>query len=380
MPLFYSEKGFLKAARNGDVETLKKYLATDKAGAMLAIKDEHGLTALHLAATYAHLDCFKLLLAAGADLHAKTMDNKTMLHLVARHVHSDFIAIVLQSGLKPDARLSGNTDSPLAIAAGHNRADSVRQLLEAGADINDRAAVITAFRNGYNEIAEMLTEKGADINLPDDYYQYTPLHFIASNGNMRLFHLLLAQGNIGLDAKSKDGSTPLHLAAYNGHIMLVEALVKAGADTDIENNEGLTAADVALKRGQQQAAKIIQQKMREKTETTEKQTLYAVPAAADTSEDRETWLRIGNDKIAHIGIYPALERKLTDIFNFATRERLTISENLRTGVENTLPPQPFDMLPETALDVAFDAYQAQGGKISRDIVVKKQLSAKPAAK
>lgn len=377
MPLFYSEKGFLKAARNGDLETLKKYLATDKAAAMLVAKNENGMTALLSAAQSEQLDCFKFLLASGADITAKNNHNKTALHLVAGHLQTEFISLCLQHGLTPAAKLGEGSDSALSIAAGRNRPENVRLLLEAGADVNDRNALVYAFRNSHYETAELLIKHGVDVNLRDNYYQYTPLHFVASNGNMRLLELLLAQEGIDLNAKAKDGGTPLHAAAYNGHVMLIEALIKAGANTEIENNEGLTAADVALQRGQHLAAKIIQQKMREKTESAEKETLYAVPAAAETADDREAWLRIGADKIAHIGTYPALERKLTEIFNFTTRERLTISENLRTGVENTLPPQSFDSLPETALDAAYDAFAAQGGSAERTATVKKQFTTKP---
>lgn len=377
MPLFYSEKGFLKAARNGDLETLKKYLATDKAAAMLVAKDDKGMTALLSAAQSAELDCFKLLLEAGADITARSNNNKTVLHLAAGHMQSDFISLCLQQGLMPEKKLGEGSDSALSIAAGRNRPENVRLLLEAGADVNDRSALVYTFRNSHYETAELLVKHGVDVNLRDNYYQYTPLHFVASNGNIHLLKLLLEQDGIDLDAKAKDGGTPLHAAAYNGHVMLIEVLLKAGANTEIENNEGMTAADVALQRGQPQSAKLIQQKMREKSESAEKETLYAVPAAAKASDDRETWLRIGQDKIAHIGSYPAIERKLTEIFNFTTRERLTISENLRTGVENTLPPQSFDSLPDAALDAAYDAFTAQGGTAERTAAVKKQFTAKP---
>jgi len=375
MSLFYSEKGFLKAARNGDAETLKKYLASSKAGAMIALKDKTDTTALHLTAQSGHIECFKLLLSSGADLRAKTKYHQTVLHMAAAQTY-DFLAFVIQAGLKPDDSLLNGSDSPLSLATARNRVDNVRLLLESGADVNDRSALTYAFRHRYVEIANLLVKKGADINMRDNYYHYTPLHFVSSNGMIELFELLMAQENIDINAKSKDGSTPLHLAAAGGHILLVEGLLKAGADANVEDNNGDTPASVALKHRQQQAAKIIQKKTQQETETEEKQILYAVPTTDTAPQDRETWLRIGDDKIAHIGIYPALERKLTDIFNFTTRERLTISENLRTGVESTLPTQSFDSLPETALDAAFDAYQAQGGKTDRNTIIKKRLSPK----
>src|SRR5690606_13305739 len=124
-----------------------------------------------------------------------------------------------------------------------------------------------------------------------------------------------------LNARSKDGNTPLHLAAYNGHLSAVEALMAAGADLTIENGDGLTAADVALKKDKGRIAKILQQAQRETQEKAERQALYAVPRAqeSDDGATRESWLRLGADKVAHIGVYPALERKLTEIFSFSSR-------------------------------------------------------------
>lgn len=372
----------MTAAKKGDLETLKKYLATDKAAAMLKVQDEEGYTALHRAVERNHMDVVELLASSGADINARTNGNRTALHLAAGLEKPDMLSWLLAKGLKPEAKLTSTKDSPLAIACYRNRADNVRLLLDADADINDSKAITTAFSYGHSEICTLLVERGIDLSATDDYYRNTPLHVVASGGNMHLLTLLLKQDGVDLDARNKSGSTALHLAAYSGHTMLVEALIEAGANLEIENTDGLAAADVALKNGKDQPAKIIQKKLREKLETTEKQTLYAIPAVThDTGEDRETWLRLGEDKIAHIGVYPALERKLTEIFNFATQERLTISENLRTGVENTLPPQPFDTLPESAVDAAYKAFEKQGGTAERPpVLTKKQLSAKPATK
>lgn len=383
MPLFYTENGFMNAAKKGDLETLKKYLATDKAAAMLKARDdENGFTAFHYAVARDHKDAAELLATFGADIQASTSNNRNALHLAAALKQPDMLEMLINMGLKPKEKLTDSNDSPLAIAAQKNKVDHMRLLLDAGADTTDRKALIYAFRYSQNDAVSTLIEYGFDLHQTDDYYHNTPLHMVANNGNMQLLSLVLKHGGVGLDAKNKDGDTALHLAAYSGYAMIVEALIKAGASLDIDNNEGLSAADVALKRDKAPVAKIIQQKQREQTDTVEKQSLYAIPAATDdTGADRETWLRLGEDKIAHIGVYPALERKLTEIFNFTTQERLTISENLRTGVENTLPPQAFDTLPESAVDTAYNAFAKQGGTAERNRVLKKKsLGAKPAAK
>ena len=44
-------------------------------------------------------------------------------------------------------------------------------------------------------------------------------------------------------------TTPLHVAAENGYHLIVRALLDAGADKDLANNNGATALHVAVKDG-----------------------------------------------------------------------------------------------------------------------------------
>jgi|GEM_PF-3816002 len=382
MPLFYTENGFLSAAAHGDMETLKKYVASPKATTLRHATDDDGRTALHRAIENGHIAAAALLLDTGADIFAKTKSGRSALHLAAPLPQPDMLIFLLKHTpeLDPNAQ-TNDKDSPLQNATHRNRAENARILLEAGASAHDRKALLYAFRYGYTDIADLLLTRGADPTvLIDEYYGFRPLHFIAQNGNLPTFELLMKQNNIDLDARSKDGNTALHQAAYNGYVPIVEALIAAGAKLDIENSDGLTPAELALKKDKTQAAKIIQQALREQQEKATRESLYAVPGTptlpAGTKES-ESWVRLGTDKIAHIGVYPTLERKLTTIFNFSTQERLTISENLRTGTENTLPPQSFESLPDAALDAAYTAFQQQGGTAERNQTFKKKLSGKP---
>ncbi len=382
MPLFYTENGFISAAAQGDMETLKKYVASPKVATLRYATDDDGRTALHRAVENGHVAAARLLLEKGSDIFAKTKSGRGVLHMAAGLPQPDMLAFLLEHTPDLDANAQTNDkDSPLHMAVYRNRIENTRLLLEAGAPANDRKALLSAFRYGHSEIADMLLTRGADPRaISDEYYSYRPLHYIAQNGNLQLLELLLKQDNIDLDARSKDGNTALHQAAYNGYVPIVEALVAAGATLDIENGDGLTPVELALKKDKTQAAKIIQQAQREQQEKATRESLYSVPgvtALAPGAQDTENWVRLGTDKIAHIGVYPTLERKLTEIFNFSTQERLTISENLRTGTENTLPPQGFDSLPDAALDAAYAAFEQQGGTAERNHAFKKKLSGKP---
>jgi len=54
-----------------------------------------------------------------------------------------------------------------------------------------------------------------------------------------------------------DGSTPLHWAAFGGHIEIISDLLNHNANPNIINSEGLSAFDLALKHGHEDAATLL---------------------------------------------------------------------------------------------------------------------------
>ncbi|MEZ0225181.1 MAG: hypothetical protein ACAH83_11550 [Alphaproteobacteria bacterium] len=66
------------------------------------------------------------------------------------------------------------------------------------------------------------------------------------------------------------------------------------------------------------------------------------PAAAESNG--ETWALMGPTSIARVTSSPVINRQLTEIFNFESRERVQITENLKTGVETIGQPEKFDKL------------------------------------
>jgi len=100
-------------------------------------------------------------------------------------------------------------------AAASGDLESIRRLVAAGADLNERepsggsSPLMTATTFGQTEVARALIEAGAD-----------------------------------LDQQNNDGSTALITAAFFGRTEIVEVLLAAGADKSIRNNSGSTALDV----------------------------------------------------------------------------------------------------------------------------------------
>ena len=102
-------------------------------------------------------------------------------------------------------------------------------------------------------IAQLLLERGADVNAPDDNNQI-PLHLACYFGRVKVVHVLLnACANV--DVKNDQGQTALHVvsgAAYDSEedgISVARLLVKHGADVNMQENNHATPSYFASQYG-----------------------------------------------------------------------------------------------------------------------------------
>ena len=76
----------------------------------------------------------------------------------------------------------------------------------------------------------------------------TALHHAAQHGHAHLVSPLVEVPGVFLDAvRPHTGRTALHLAAFGGHVAAVEALVVAGADMSVRDNDGETMLVSAIR-------------------------------------------------------------------------------------------------------------------------------------
>ena len=93
---------------------------------------------------------------------------------------------------------------------------------------------------GHFELAQKMIQKGADINKTG----WTPLHYAASTGQLKMIGFLLEQ-NAYIDAESPNGTTPLMMASLYASLESVQLLLDQGADPLLKNEQGLTALQFA---------------------------------------------------------------------------------------------------------------------------------------
>jgi ankyrin repeat protein len=114
---------------------------------------------------------------------------------------------------------------------------SVRYLLDEGADINDNDNVykitplMLALQGKKFHIAQELIEKGADIHKPNNHNS-TPLHEACLKGHLETVRKLIKYG-ANINKPDECGSTPLHKACTFKRYNIVEELIESGADVNV---------------------------------------------------------------------------------------------------------------------------------------------------
>ncbi len=327
------EKADVKVAQ-GDGSTALHWavywdnLATAKAllasGADAKAATRLGATPLYLAAVNGNAAMLRVLLAAGADAKATILQNEeTPLMFAARSGSVEAVKVLLDAGAKPDDKDAYRGATALLFAAEQNHADVVQLLLERGANANARdntvvtaarrgpsaptgglnalmlatredgietvkvllkhhalvnqqsagghTSLLTAVQNVHIEIARLLIDAGADVNLANDR-GWNPLYmavkmrspekgtmpnpYVDMNGMYQLVEVLLAKG-ANVNARLLDdtevhnsirstwldeaGATAFLRASLCGDLKVMKLLLAHGADPKIATTDGTTA-------------------------------------------------------------------------------------------------------------------------------------------
>lgn len=175
----------------------------------------------------------------------------------------DAVRLLLAHGADPDARDTGDNATPLHFAAGGGHLESVRLLLDAGADVNGFGDVHQSDVIGWavgdgvdihRDVVTLLLERGARHHI-----------FSAIGmGDIDLVQSIVEENPDALTrrrSRFEQGQTPLHfaLAAPDGlrkkpaQYDIADLLIELGADIEAKDDRGRTALEVAMLHGDLEA-------------------------------------------------------------------------------------------------------------------------------
>ena len=116
----------------------------------------------------------------------------------------------------------------------------------------DESPLMLASLRGHLDLVKKLVERGGDVNKSG----WTPLHYAATSGHLKIMDLLL-ENHAYIDAESPNKTTPLMMAAQYGTAAAVRLLLEAGADATLRNELGLNAIDFANRGKRPDSAELI---------------------------------------------------------------------------------------------------------------------------
>jgi ankyrin repeat protein len=229
-----SDSELVEAVSKRDLATVRRLLDS---GTSPNLKDSVGLPILVKAIQQKNVEIANALLDAGADVLSSGRLAADSLWIAAAEGQDKIIERILDRA-KGDDRLPKSLEVAFQTAVAHGRAGAITLLLAAGANVNrqdesGQSALMLAAIRGFHGVWEQKTKKEFPTR-PGE---------VKTDWQGILETLLKAGANLNL--QTGDGATALMAAASRGYVETCRLLVEAGADVNLKHSKGFTALALA---------------------------------------------------------------------------------------------------------------------------------------
>lgn len=241
----FAETALMLICKKGKTDYLESLL--DDTSLNLDITNTLGVTALHYACMYKHVECAQLLIDAGASYDKKTQQKTTPILTASESTTLTIIQTLIHVGGNVNdtdfygkSLLMNSVQKTLPSLKPHEKQENdqiVKLLLESGADYDYVApggitAIFIASMYQQLECVEALLQHNANPNVSHDYhgvYKITPLHWAMESKNYLMASLLLEKG-ADINAVNSVGNQPASFGYF--HPNLRELTLNAGGDVN----------------------------------------------------------------------------------------------------------------------------------------------------
>jgi ankyrin repeat protein len=220
------------ATRNGDAVLVERLL---RAGARPHPENRYGITPIALACESGSAAIVERLLEAGVSANATGPNGETALHTCAHAGNTAAARVIVAAGAAVDPGDSWRGQTPLMWAAAEGHPETMKALIDAGADVDARSTVVVWERQRTDEPRDKWLPPGG----------WTPLLLAARENCVACVDVLAAAG-ADLDIVDPERHTALIIALTNGHFDVAGLLIDRGADLDMQDEVGQTALWAAV--------------------------------------------------------------------------------------------------------------------------------------
>ncbi len=240
-----TDEEFLELCASGTPEEITEAITN---GANLDAKDKNNNTTLMIAAEKNSAEAAEILLGLEIDINAHNKDGDTALTLAAA-LNPETVNVILEH--KPQIDIANDKGyTALIAAARYNDFDIVREIFNAGADVNpvDKTgnnALMTACLSNSEETVNFLIEANSDCNITNSKGN-NALMIAAKKQPVETIRELL-QRTTDINARNDDGKTALIIASEFNNAEVVSAILEAHAELDLQDNDGETALMAAVR-------------------------------------------------------------------------------------------------------------------------------------
>ena len=220
------------ATKNHDAVLVDRLL---KAGAKPHPENRYGVTPIALACESGTAPIVERLLKAGVSANATGPYGETALHTCAYSGNTAAARVLLAGGASVDPGDSWRGQTPLMWAAAKGHPETMKALIEAGADVDARSTMIKWERQRTDEPRDKWLPPGG----------WTPL-LLAARENCVTCIDVLARAGADLNIVDPERHTALIISLVNGHFDVAGSLIDHGADLNMQDDVGQTALWAAV--------------------------------------------------------------------------------------------------------------------------------------